>query len=66
MLDPEQRATLDEVVMSARIMILQELKLPSDIGNDDARLADLQPTLEERVRKRTKELMVDDELRRRR
>ena len=66
LLDSEQRDTLDEVVISARVMVLQDMKLPADVAAEDERLQDLVPSFEERVRKRTKELMVDDELRRRR
>ncbi|PWN49646.1 DnaJ-domain-containing protein [Violaceomyces palustris] len=65
LLDEEKRKTLDETVMDARLMCLKELGLPHTTEADDPKLRDLFPTWEERVRKATKELMVDDELRRR-
>ena len=51
--------------MDARLMVLKELALPFATPYDDPRLANLFPSWEDRVRKATKELMVDDELRRR-
>lgn len=52
--------------MSARILCLKELGLPADTLPDDVRLHGMLPTFDERVRKGTKEIMIDDELRRRR
>ncbi|SNX81341.1 uncharacterized protein MEPE_00046 [Melanopsichium pennsylvanicum] len=65
LLDEEKRKVLDETVMDARLMVLKELNLPFATPYDDVRLTNLTPTWDERVRKATKELMVDDELRRR-
>ncbi|CCF53746.1 hypothetical protein NDA11_001249 [Ustilago hordei] len=65
LLDEEKRKTLDETVMDARLMVLKELNLAFATAYDDPRLANLSPSWEERVRAATKELMVDDELRRR-
>lgn len=52
--------------MAARILCLKELGLPSSIASDDERLLHLVPSFDERVRKGTKEIMIDDELRKRR
>ncbi len=65
LLDQDKRKVLDETVMDARLMVLKELDLPFATAYDDPRLAGLTPSWEERVRSATKELMVDDELRRR-
>ncbi len=51
--------------MDARLMVLKQLDLPFATAYDDPRLANLSPSWDERVRQATKELMVDDELRRR-
>ena len=56
---------LDETVMDARLMVLKELNLPFGTAPEDPRLQGLVPSWEHRVRKATKELMIDDELRRR-
>lgn len=52
--------------MEARITLLRELKLPPDLPSDDARIKAMGSTFEEKLRKHTQEIMVDDELRRRR
>jgi DnaJ family protein C protein 8 len=66
LLDGEKRRNLDETVMAARVICLKELGLPSNTPADDERLRDVVPSIEERVRKGTKEIMIDDELRKRR
>lgn len=65
LLDEDKRKVLDETVMDARLMVLKQLNLPFTTPYDDARLANLSPSWDDRVRSATKELMVDDELRRR-
>lgn len=52
--------------MAARLLCLKELGLPSNTSADDERLQDVVPSFDERVRKGTKEIMIDDELRKRR
>ncbi|KAK0560807.1 DnaJ subfamily C member 8 [Tilletia horrida] len=67
LLDEEKRKNLDETVMAARIVALKEFGLPATIAPDDDRIKALEPgALEERVRAKTKEIMIDDELQRRR
>ncbi|KAK0529655.1 DnaJ subfamily C member 8 [Tilletia horrida] len=67
LLDEEKRKSLDETVMAARIVALKELGLPPTIAPDDERIEALGPgALEERVRAKTKEIMIDDEVQRRR
>lgn len=66
LLDEDKRKVLDETVLSARHLVLREhLNLPANLASDSPQLAGLNPTFEERVRKATKELMIDDELRKR-
>lgn len=66
LLDENKRRSLDEVVVLARTLCLKELGLPADTNGDDRRLQGITPPFEERVRRGTKEIMIDDELRRRR
>ncbi|KAE8182727.1 hypothetical protein CF328_g8414, partial [Tilletia controversa] len=50
-----------------RIVTLKELGLPTTIASDDERIKALGlGALEERVRQKTKEIMIDDEVQRRR
>lgn len=49
------------------MLILREMKLLPTVPDDDDRLKSLKdPDLKERVRLKTKELLIEDELRRRR
>lgn len=66
LLDDTERKKLDEVVMEARITLLRELNLPSDTPSDDPRIVKMGRTFEDQLRVHTQEIMVDDELRRRR
>lgn len=65
LLDEKKRNALDEVVMSARVLCLREVGLPANTDSDDIKLQGLTPSFDERVRKLTKEMMIDDEVRRR-
>lgn len=67
LLDEDKRKTLDETVISARMLVLKEqygLPTTTDIHTNATLLSDTS-LFEERVRKQTKELMIDDELRKR-
>ncbi|CAO1632633.1 unnamed protein product [Parajaminaea phylloscopi] len=66
LLDEDKRKLLDETVISARMLVLKEqLNLPPTLSSDSPQLQGLCPTFDERVRKATKDLMIDDELRKR-
>lgn len=65
--DDKKRAALDQTIADARMLILREMKLLPTVPDDDERLVALKdPDLKERVRVKTKELLIEDELRRRR
>lgn len=63
---PEKRKALDETIGDARMLVLRELGLVRTLPDDDPNLVKLDPDLKERVRRKTKEILIDDELRRRR
>lgn len=66
LLDEDSRKNLDETVLSARFLVLKEqLNLPTSTPSDSSHLQNLIPPFEERVRLATKELMISDEVRRR-
>ena len=48
------------------MLVLRELGLVRTLPDDDENLVKLRPDLKERVRIKTKEILIDDELRRRR
>ncbi|KAM0747099.1 hypothetical protein T439DRAFT_329346 [Meredithblackwellia eburnea MCA 4105] len=70
LLDPVKRKVLDELIGDARMLVLREQltpPLPASTPDDDDRLKKLRdPDLKERVRRRAKELLIEEELRRRR
>ena len=67
LLDEDKRKALDETVMEARVLVLRELSLPADISTDDERIVKQVGVarFQELVRARTKDVMIGDELRKR-
>lgn len=66
--DPAKREQLDAVINQARLQIMQSLSLPLTTPADDPKLRDLglPPTAyKERLRMESKDLLIDDEVRRR-
>lgn len=63
---------MDDTLRDARMLVLREVGLKPDQPNDHEKLRALAKQeggagdLKERVRKKAKEIMIDDELRRRR
>jgi len=58
---------LDETIFDARMLVLREVKLLPVVDDSHPTLVAFKdPDLKERVRKKTKEILIDDELRRRR
>ncbi|GAA6023519.1 hypothetical protein JCM10207_005702 [Rhodosporidiobolus poonsookiae] len=73
--DSTKRKPLDETIYDARMLVLRSVGLPRDAPDDHEKLRPPQmgggegrggESLKERVRKKTKEILIDDELRRRR
>jgi len=67
--DTEKRAELDAVVSAARQQVLALHKLPTSITDyDDERIVEkgLKPAFKEQVRTKTREILIEEEVRRRR
>lgn len=65
--DEKKRKNLDQTIEDARMLVLREFKLLPVVEDSHPTLAALKdPDLKERVRRKTKEILIDDELRRRR
>lgn len=65
--DEKKRRALDETIFDARMLVLREFKLLPAVDDSHEVLVRLRdPDLRERVRLKTKEILIDDELRRRR
>ncbi|KAG8879296.1 hypothetical protein FRB97_001779 [Tulasnella sp. 331] len=63
--DQSKREELDSVYIQARALVLKSLTLPLTVDDDDSRLTALQPGFQERLQQQTKELLIDEEVRRR-
>ncbi|KAI0784603.1 DnaJ-domain-containing protein [Abortiporus biennis] len=63
--DQKKRDELDAVIKQARILLLRGLQLPTTTEDDDDKLRELNPPWKEQLRAKTKELLIDEELRRR-
>lgn len=75
MLEVTKRKNIDETIMDARMLVLRELGLDRELPDDHVKLVNLgkgsheemaKGNLRERVKRKTKEILIDDELRRRR
>ncbi|KAG0152305.1 hypothetical protein CROQUDRAFT_649673 [Cronartium quercuum f. sp. fusiforme G11] len=66
LLDPAKRQGLDETIRHARTLTLRGLNLAETIPNDHERLKKLNPPLYDRVALKTKEIIIEEELRVRR
>jgi len=64
--DKEKRENLDGVIKAARNEILKALQLPTTAGDDHPKLKTLKPPFKEQLWAKSKEMLIDEELRRRR
>ncbi|BGP50888.1 DnaJ sub C member 8 [Rhodotorula kratochvilovae] len=67
--DSAKRKMLDETLQDARMLVLREVGLPRDAPDDHELLRPPKmkdPGLRERVKRKAKEIIIDDELRKRR
>ncbi|GAA5895844.1 hypothetical protein JCM6882_001394 [Rhodosporidiobolus microsporus] len=69
--DPAKKKPLDELITDARMLVLRGFGLPRDTPDEHEKLRSGSKemggeTLREKVRKKTKELLIEEELRRRR
>ncbi|PPQ99148.1 hypothetical protein CVT24_009338 [Panaeolus cyanescens] len=63
--DEKKREELDATIRYARNSLLKELNLPTSIPNSDPRLQDLNPSFKTRLRAHSKQMLIDEEVRRR-
>jgi len=63
--EPKKREEIDAVIAQARTLLLKDHSLPTSIADDDSRLAKLQPRFKEQLRLRVKDLLIEEEVRRR-
>ncbi|KAI0342853.1 DnaJ-domain-containing protein [Trametopsis cervina] len=63
--DKDKREELDAIVKQARILVLKSANLPPTLPDDDARLREVVPPFKQQLRAKSKELLIDEEVRRR-
>ncbi|TEB34511.1 chaperone regulator [Coprinellus micaceus] len=63
--DKDKREELDAVINQARKRVLEDLELPTTTPHNDYKLKGLNPTFKQRLRAKSKELLIEEELRRR-
>lgn len=63
--DIAKREELDAVISQARIIVLRSLNLPSSTPSSDPKLQDLDPPFKVRLRAQSKQMLIDEEVRRR-
>jgi len=63
--DTTKREDLDAIITQARTMQLKHLSLPSSTPDNDPQLKGLQPSWKDRVRSECKNLLIEEEVRRR-
>lgn len=65
MSDKDKREELDAVIRQARTSLLKELSLPASTPEDDDRLRDLRPSFKAQLRQKSKDLLIEEEVSRR-
>ncbi|RDB26423.1 J domain-containing protein spf31 [Hypsizygus marmoreus] len=63
--DKDKREELDAVINQARSLVIKALGLPSSTPDSDPQLKRLEPPFKTRLRLQSKELLIDEEVRRR-
>ena len=53
------------MIKQARIILLKSLNLPTTLEDDDVKLQDVTPPFKEQLRAKSKEMLIDEEVRRR-
>lgn len=63
--DKTKREELDAVINQARVVLLKTLNLPTTTRDDDPKLKNLTPSWRQQLLSKSKEFLIDEEVRRR-
>lgn len=63
--DKEKRLDIDSTILHARTELLKALSLPANTPDSDPRIAHLTPSFSDQIKTRTKEILIHEEVRRR-
>lgn len=64
--DPQRRYKIDCVVSDARTLLIKQLNLPVGVHDDHPTIKDMNPPFKVQVKMKMKDILIEDELRRRR
>lgn len=63
--DKDKREELDAVINQARVTLMKAHNLPGNLEESDPRVKELVPPFKQQLRAKAKELLIDEEVRRR-
>ena len=63
--DKDKREELDAVIRQARLLVLKSLNLPTSTLDADPQIRTLDPPFSTQVKAQTKQLLIEEEVRRR-
>ncbi|EKM58283.1 uncharacterized protein PHACADRAFT_140077 [Phanerochaete carnosa HHB-10118-sp] len=63
--DEAKREELDAVIKQARVVLLKGMNLPTTLEDSDARLKSITPSWKQQLRAKSKEVLIEEEVRRR-
>jgi DnaJ homolog subfamily C member 8 len=63
--DEKKREEVDAAIMEARTLLLRQHNIPTTVADDDSRIKALKPSYKEQLRAKAKEVLIDEEVRRR-
>lgn len=63
--DEAKREELDAVIKQARVSLLKGMNLPISVTDDDPRLRELSPPWKQQLRSTSKDMLIEEEVRRR-
>ena len=63
--EPAKREEIDAVITQARSLLLKGMSLPTSTTDDHPKLKGLDPPFKAQLREKSKELLIEEEVRRR-
>jgi DnaJ family protein C protein 8 len=64
-MDEKKRELLDAAITEARVLLLRTLNIPTSVADDDSRITVLKPRYRDQLRVKAKEVLIEEEVRRR-
>jgi DnaJ family protein C protein 8 len=61
----KKREELDAAITQARVLLLRAHNIPATVADDDSRIKSLKPPYKDQLRTKAKEILIEEEVRRR-